>query len=154
MSAILSFVTGSALRAIWGETVAFLNRRADHKHELERAEQQERFAAAQHARNLAAIEQQHKLQVDVVRVKGEADVATADAAGYWAARSADEALSGIAWVDAFNKCIRPLGAIVALGVWVLSLWARKGQATDWDWELVALILGYYYADRSLSKRGK
>lgn len=152
MSAVLTFLASSAFRVIWGEAIAVYNRRQDHKHDLERGEQQERFAAAQHARNLAAIDQQHKLQVDVIRVQSEAD----EVKGFYAARTADAQMppSGVKWVDALNQAIRPLCAVVAAGVWVGSIVARDFQVTDWDWELVALILGYYFADRSLSKRGK
>ena len=35
MSAIISFLGGAAFRMIWGQVSAWLNKRQDHKHELE-----------------------------------------------------------------------------------------------------------------------
>lgn len=36
LSALLSFLGGSAFRMIWGELSSFLNKTTDHAHEIER----------------------------------------------------------------------------------------------------------------------
>ena len=41
MSALISFLGGSAFRMVWGEVSSYFNKRQDHQHEMERMKAQE-----------------------------------------------------------------------------------------------------------------
>ena len=62
--------------------------------------------------------------------------------------------SGIKWVDAWNGSIRPSYATVALVLWLVKVAAQGFKMDAFDAELLAVISGFYFADRSLGKRGK
>ncbi len=153
ISALLSFFGGTAFRMIWGELSAWLNKRQDHAHELERLRLQAEHDAAQHARNLEAIKVQAELGVQTIRVaaEGEVDKITADA--WREAVKATTAQSGIWLVDLWNGVIRPGLASVAVVAWVGNF-GGAWVLGDNDWNLVGAVLGIYIADRTLFKRGK
>lgn len=154
MSAILSFLGGSAFRLIWGEISAHLTARREHAFELDRMKLAEDHAEKQHARNLAAIKLQADLGVKTIEVQADADERREEAAAWRAAVAAAFKPTGIRWVDAWNSSIRPAYATIALALWLLSLHARGWIPTPWDLELMSAIAGFFFADRSLGKRGK
>lgn len=149
LSALLSFLGGSAFRLIWEQISTALTKRQDHKHEVERLRLQAEVDAAQHARNLEAIKLQHQLGVEVIRVQGEADVQRIETEGWAAALREANKQTGIVWVDAWNGSIRPLVASIAVFVWVLALHEQGFKMTPWDRELVGVVLGFYFATRVL-----
>jgi hypothetical protein len=154
MMAILSFLGGNAFRLLFGEVFAYLNKRQEHKLEIERLELQGRLDAEQHSRNLEAIRLQADLGVKVIEAQRDAvlDQVEADA---WAQAVTDVGKrTGIRFLDIWNGSIRPALATAAM-IAVLFEIARNGfLLTDWDRELIGAILGIYVADRHLSKRGK
>jgi hypothetical protein len=154
ISAILSFLGGSAFRLIWGEVSHWLTKRQEHRFEIERLKLQGDLEAAQHARNLEAIRVQAELGVKTIQVQAEADLSKLDVQA-WSQAVADVGKqTGIRFLDIWNGSIRPLLATVAITVVVFEF-VRNGFAlTDWDRELVGAILGIYVADRTLAKRGK
>lgn len=154
LSALLSFLGGSAFRMIWGEVSAFLSRRQEHAQEIERMRLQEELAAAQHARNLDAIRLQADLGVKVIEVARDAELAMVEASAWERAVDQVGRLTGIKVIDLWNQSIRPLLATLAILVVVGEVIAAGFVLTDWTRDLVAAILGLYVADRSLSKRGK
>ena len=154
LSALLSFLGGSAFRMIWGEVSAFLSRRQEHAQEIERMRLQEEMAAAQHARNLDAIRLQADLGVKVIEVARDAELAMVEASAWERAVDQVGRLTGIKVIDLWNQSIRPLLATLAILVVVGEVIAAGFVLTDWTRDLVAAILGLYVADRSLSKRGK
>ena len=79
LSAIFSFLGGSAFRMIWGEVSSWINKKLEHEQEMERLAQQEQFAAAQHARNLEAVRVQADLQVKVIEVQAQGALDQLDA---------------------------------------------------------------------------
>ena len=151
---ILSFLGGNAFRLIFGEIVAYLNKKQDHTLEIERLRLQGELDAAQHARNLEAIRVQNELGVKVIQVQRDADLDRIDA-GAWAQAVADVGRqTGLKFIDYWNGSVRPLLATLAVTVVVAEI-ARNGFVlSDWDRELVGAILGIYVADRSLARRGK
>ena len=153
-AAVLSFLGGSAFRMIWGEVSGFLTRAQTHKQEQVAREQEDRLAAAAHARNLEAIKLQHSLGVDVIHVKTEADLQLRDAAAWNDAAAKATALTGIAWVDAWNNSVRPFWASVAALLWVSSRVAAGFELTEFDQSLIGLTIGFYFADRQYAKRGR
>lgn len=151
-SAIFSFLGGSAFRLIWEQISGWLKARQDHAHELDRLRLQGEMDAAQHGRNLESIRVQAELGVQTIRVQGEAD-ATRGEVDAWAAAMANAAKpTGIWLVDAWNGIIRPMAASIAIVLWVVALNAAGWKMSDWDRELVAVILGFFFASRSLVKK--
>lgn len=154
MGALFSFLGGSAFRMIWGEASSWLNKRQDHRMEIERIKMQGELDAAQHARNIEVIRVQAELGVKTIQVQAEADAARADMSA-WAQAVADVGRqTGIKFIDVWNGSIRPLLATIAIAVVLLEIVRNDFMLSDWDRELVGAILGIYVADRQLSKRGK
>lgn len=153
LTALLSFLGGGALRMIFGELVAFVNKLMDHRQEIERAAQQESFAAAQHARNMEAIKTQADLQVEVIHVQGEADVNKLETEGWLGAVKGTTVITGLAWVDGWNAVIRP-----AVATWaVLMITAQEFgfiALSETALSICGAALGIYLATRDLFKRGK
>ncbi len=154
MGSILAFLGGSAFRAIWGELSSWITAKQEHAHELERMRLQGDLEEAQHGRNLESIKVQAELGVQTIRVHSEADIDKIDAQGWASAVSESMKPSGIKVVDGWNQSIRPLAASIAIFLWVVALNAQGFQMSDWDRELVGVILGFFFASRVLSKAGK
>lgn len=151
-SAIFSFLGGSAFRLIWEQISQWLTARQDHAQELERIRLQAEIDAQQHARNLEAIKVQADLGVQTIRVQGDHSIAQSEMDA-WAGAVANAAKpSGIWIVDAWNGTIRPAAASISLLLWVVALNANGWKMTDWDRELVGVILGFFFATRSLIKK--
>lgn len=154
MSALVSFLGGSAFRMVWGEVSSFLTARQEHKYELQRMQVQGTLEAAQHERNMTAIRVQAELGVKTIEVQRDADLGRIDANAFSGAVEAIGRPSGTKFIDLWNGSIRPLLATLAIGMVVFEI-ARNGFAlSEWDKELVGAILGIYVADRTLGKRGK
>ena len=143
ISAILSFLGGSVFRMIWGEVSTWVTAKQSHAQELERMRLQGELDAAQHSRNLESI-----------RVKAEADLDRIDAEGFYGAAREAMKPTGIWLGDLWNGVIRPLCATIAVAMWVLSLYHAGWTLGPWDQELTAAVLGFFFADRALGKRGK
>lgn len=154
LSALISFLGGSAFRMIWGEVSNFLTKKQDHAQEIERIRLQGQLDAEAHARNMDSIKLQHEMGVDVIRVQAESDVSRLDAQGYY--DSVREAMkpTGILVVDTWNGVIRPMCATIAISLWVFALYNKGFNMEDWDKEMVSAVLGFFFADRTLGKRGK
>lgn len=154
ISALVSFLGGTAFRMIWGELSAWLNARQEHAYEIERLRLQADIDAAQHSRNLESIRVQAELGVKTIQVQAEADVSRIELEGWSGAVREALKPTGIWLVDLWNGCIRPLAASIALLLWVGAL-NRQGWAMGpWDQELVGVVLGFFFASRELNKRNK
>jgi hypothetical protein len=158
---ILSFLGGSAFRMIWGEISAAWTKRQDHTHEIQLLEAQDRMAGHEHSRNLEAIRVQAELGVKTIQVQAEArqmelagEIEKEDARGWYGAVVQAMKPVGIWFIDAWNGAIRPAGATIALYLWVRAVHAQHWVMTPRDENLVFAILGFFLADRTLSKRGK
>lgn len=154
MSAILTFLGGSAFRAIWGEVSAWFTKRQDHKLELERLQVQAQLDAAAHAREQQAIVTQHQMGVETIRIQSDASIEQSAAEAFREAMARAATPTGIAWVDGWNGSIRPAYATIALALWVLALYRAGWVPTEWDKELMAIVAGFYFADRTLRRKGK
>lgn len=153
LSAVLSFLGGSAFRMIWGEFSSWLNKKQDHAYEMQRLEMQERFDEARHGRQMASMRFQAEQQVRVIQVQGEQALATLEGEAWLEGVKATAIQTGVRWVDAWNASIRP--GVATWAVVMLSLEAfvlvkiSEGTAS-----VCFAALGLYLADRTLSKRGK
>jgi len=153
ITALFSFLGGNVFRMIFGEVIAYLNKKQDHQQETERMRLQAELDAAQHERNLKAITVQAELGVKTIQVQAEAAIGEIEAQGWLEAVKATAVKTGIIWVDAWNSTIRPAVATWAIvmitfnefGVIVISETALS---------IAGAALGIYLADRSLFKRGK
>lgn len=153
-SALFSFLGGAAFRMIWGEIAAWLNKRQDHLHEIERMKLEGELDEKRHAREKERIRLQAELGVKELIVAGDVAVQKAETDAWLERVKAIGRPIGIKWVDAWNASITPAAATIALGLWCLKLYQLGFNPQDWDHELIAAVLGLYIADRRLQKRGK
>lgn len=153
-SALISFLGGSVFRMIWGEASAYLNKRQDHQHETELLRLQGDLDAAKHGRDLEQMRLANELGVKLVEVQKDAAIAQAEMDAFSRAIEAAARPTGIAWVDAWNASVRPAFASVALLLWVMKLYTIGFKMDAFDLDMLATIAGFFFADRSLGKRGK
>ena len=154
ISALLSFLGGSAFRMLWGEIAALVTSKLEHTHEIERMRVQGDLDAAQHARNLEAQRLQADLGIKEITVKSDADLALKDLDVWGRAVESANKPVGILVVDLWNGVIRPLIATIAVVLWVLALNAQGWAMSEWDKEIVGVVFGFFFASRELLKRGK
>lgn len=153
MSALLSFLGGSAFRMIWGEVSSFVTKAQDHKHEKELLTLQQQAEASAHARNLENLKLQSDLGIKKVYVEHQAAVDEGELDAWIAASKATGTNTGVAWIDGWNQSIRPGVATIAVVAMLIEI-ALLGTLTDWHREVFSAALGLFLADRSLTKRGK
>lgn len=153
ISAILSFLGGSAFRMIWGEFSSWLNKKQDHAYELERMDKMEGYEAARHQRQMDSMRFQAEQAVKVIQVQSEGHIAELEAGAWLKAVEGTTKAVGVKWVDAWNASIRPgvaTWAVVMLSLEALALLKlSEGSAA-----VCFAALGLYLADRTLAKRGK
>lgn len=154
IEALFSFLGGSVFRMIWGEVSAWYNKRQDHAFELERLRLQTEIDDRAHQRNQEALRLQSELGIKTIEAKMEADVATAEADAFVKAMENAFKPTGWAFVDIWNGIIRPTAATIALTLWVMKLYSQNWMMQEWDITLAGTVLGFFFADRSLGKRGK
>lgn len=154
VEALFSFLGGSAFRMIWGEVVAWKNKKLDHDQELERMRLQSDLDDKAHQRTQEALRLQAQLGIQTIEAKAEADVSELEAAAFTAAMGEAFKPSGVKIVDVWNGVIRPFAASLALYLWFRKLDGQNFTMTDWDYTLVGTILGFFFASRELAKRGK
>lgn len=152
--ALFSFLGGSVFRMVWGEVASFVQKKQDHTFELERMQAQAQAEDRAHQRNQEAMRLQAELGVKTLAARAEADVATEEAAAFTAAMRDAFRPTGNVVVDVWNGIIRPSAATIALGLWVLKLHTQSWSMQEWDITLAGTILGFFFASRELSKRGK
>lgn len=153
-SALFSFLGGSVFRMVWGEVASYFDRQQEHQFEVERLKLQGDLDAANHQRAMEALKVQSELGIKTVEAQAEAAVGQAEADAFTAAMQNAFKATGILAVDLWNGVIRPAGASIALLLWVGKLAAQGWKMDEWDTQLAGAILGFFYADRSLGKKGK
>jgi hypothetical protein len=154
IEALFSFLGGSVFRMIWGEVSAWYNKKQDQKFEIERMRLQSELDDRQHQRTQEALRLQSELGIKTIEAQAVANVATAEAEAFGRAMEQAFKPSGWAVVDVWNGIIRPSAATIALLLWVLKLNSQQWKMDDWDITLAGTVLGFFFADRSLGKRGK
>lgn len=154
IEALLSFLGGTAFRMIWGEVSSWMNKRLEHDQEMQRLSLSARLEGERHARDLERMKQAHDFGLKEIQVSADAAVSKLEAEAFVTAMKDAYKPTGIQWVDAWNGAIRPLTATIAILLWVGALVAQGFQMTEWDTSLVGVVIGFFFADRSLGKRGK
>ena len=153
-TALFSFLGGSAFRMVWGEVTAFVSKRQDHQHEVELLKVQKDLDDARHTRDMEQMRLASELGIKTIEVQRDASIAQAEADAFGKAIEAAARPSGIAWVDAWNSSVRPAFASVALALWIFKVIGQGFVMADYDLELLSVVAGFFFADRSLGKRGK
>lgn len=154
MGALLSFLGGGVFRAIWGEAAGFISKWQDSKIEADATRLQAELEAARHAREMERLKVVSDLGIKEIEVRSDAEVEAKDAEAFIAAMATINAKSGVKWVDGWNSSIRPAAATTALLLWWFCLYQNGFQLTDWDKELVSVIIGFYFAHRVYSSKNK
>lgn len=154
LSALFSFLGGSVFRMIWGEVTAFVSRQQDHKFELARLQLESELEDRAHQRTQEALRLQAELGIKTIEAQAQAGVVTAEAEAFTEAMKTAFTPTGVHWVDAWNGIIRPAAASLALVVWFLKLLHQGFAMESYDMEITGVVLGFFFADRSLGKRGK
>lgn len=139
---------------IWGEVTSFLNKQQDHKHELERMKLQNDLEDRSHQRTQEALRLQSELGIKTIEAQAASNVMTAEAEAFANAMKDAFKPTGIHWVDAWNGIIRPAAATLALVLWAAKLVQQGFAMQAYDMEITGVVLGFFFADRSLGKRGK
>lgn len=153
-SALFSFLGGSVFRAIWGEAASMLTSAQDHRQEVEAMKVQADIDDKVHQREMERLRVSAELNIKQVEVQADGQLAEKDADAFIAAMNTINVKTGITWVDAWNGCIRPACATVALALWISWIVSSGFVATEWDKELVGVILGFYFAHRVFVSKGK
>ena len=153
-SALFSFLGGSVFRMIWGELSSAWTKHQDHKQELEALELQAKLDQARHEQEMERLKVSSSLNIQQIEVQSNADTAKLDAEAFIASMKTVNAPTGNRYIDAWNGSIRPACATTALLVWWFCLYTQGFVLTEWDKELVGVILGFYFAHRVFTSRGK
>jgi hypothetical protein len=150
MGAIISFLGGAAFRLIWGNISDWFTKRQEHRQELDSLTLQGDLDAKAHGRELEKIKLVSELGIKEIGVKAQADMAVVDAKSFGDAAAAATKSTGVFVVDLWNGCIRPAAATVALFLWLTGLIAQNWIMNEWDMQLVGVIMGFYFASRTIS----
>ena len=151
-SALFSFLGGSVFRMIWGELSEAWNKHQDHKHEIESMRLQMDLEAQKAQQDLERMRVASELGIKELEVKTNAEIEGKDADAFIAAMQTVNVKTGNWVIDAWNGSIRPAAATTAILLWWFCLYTQEFILTEWDKELVGVILGFYFAHRVFSNR--
>lgn len=154
MSAILSFLGGTAFRTLFGEIAAFISKHQEHKHEMERLKYQSQYDADKHLRDIQMVEKQAAAGAKIIEVQRDADLDRISADAWREVVKATTIQTGIKLVDAWNAGIRPAGATIAIVMMIVEIGMVGWIIPDTTRDVFYAFLGLFVADRSLAKRGK
>lgn len=152
MGALFSFLGGSVFRMVWGELSNAYTKYQDHKQEIISIELQDKVDGNKADRELIRLKTLSDLGIKQIAVQSEADLSLKDAESFTEAMKTVNVKTGIQWVDAWNGIIRPSAATTAIVIWWLCLYTQSFVLTEWDKELVGVILGFYFAHRVFSNK--
>ena len=150
--ALFSFLGGSVFRMIWGELSEAWNKHQDHKHELESMKLQMELEAQKASQDLERMRVASELGIKELEVKTNAEIEGKDADAFATAMRTLHTKTGNVWIDGWNASIRPAAATTAILLWWFSLAQNNFVLQEWDWELVGVILGFYFAHRVFASR--
>jgi S-formylglutathione hydrolase FrmB len=153
-AALFSFLGGSVFRMIWGEVSSFVNKKQDHFYEIEKIKLQGELDSQSHLRMLENLKLQNELGIKTVEATSASAVSESEANAFNEAMKNAWNPTGIFFVDAWNGVIRPAAATIVLALWVGKLIAQNFRMMDYDMEISGVVLGFFFADRGLAKRGK
>lgn len=156
-----SLAAGSALRMVWGELSTFVSNWQENKLELARIAAQSDADDRAHTNRMEVARFEQEKGVQMIRVQSELNLAALSgdleksAADTWgqAVLGAMKPV-GVWFVDAWNAAIRPAAATLSLYLWAQAIAANNWKLTESDWSIICVILGFFFADRTMGKKGK
>lgn len=152
ISALISFLGGSAFRMIFGSVSDWFDKRQEHQHEVERMKVQADLDKQRHEQDCERLRLQSDLGVNEVMIQGDVDIAKLETDAFVQAMKTANQPTGIKWVDVWNGIIRPLVATICVLLWVMALNEAGWKMGDWDKEIVGVVFGFFFASRELAKR--
>lgn len=152
LPAMLSFLGGAAARTALGFAIDWLKKKQDHAQEMERMRLQAQLDQQAAERQMQSIRLQAELKVQEVRVAADGAIGLAEAQAFLEAQKVANQPTGIRIIDAWNGAIRPAAASIAIALWCAKIVKAGFVIAAWDENLIASILGYFFADRHMGKR--
>ena len=154
MSALISFLGGTAFRWLFGELMGFLNKAQDHKHEQDMIRLNLEMDKERSALKRAELQAAADAGIKVVEAQAEAaHTAVMDQAWLSAVQGIDKP-SGVAWVDGWNKAIRPALATASILLIIGNAVAPAHVVlTGVVLEVVCAVLGLFCGGR-ISSTGR
>lgn len=154
ISALFSFLGGTAFRMIFGEVASFFSKKQDHGFEIERLKLQSAIDKATHERNLEALKLQSELGIKTITAQRDADIDKLEMDAYISAIEGTKIITGVKWVDAWNATIRPAGATLGYIILICSIYTAGWVVSAAVFELVCGMIGLFFGGRIMEKRGK
>jgi hypothetical protein len=154
LPALLSFLGGATARAVIGHVIKWFEQKQTHMQEMEKLRLQAELDQAAHVRQQDLIKLQSDLKLGEIKLVGENAIGLAEANAFTEAMKVANTPTGNWFIDAWNGSIRPAAGTIAITIWLLKIIKAGFTVTSWDENLVASILGYYFADRQLGKKNR
>jgi hypothetical protein len=161
LTSILTMLASSGARMVFGEISSWWTKRQDHAQELDRMGLQMKLDQQAHENRMAMAKFEADNKVQIIRIQSEMDVAKLgndlqklDAETWGQAVIQAMKPVGVWFVDAWNAAIRPAAATMSLLLWAHSIQVNKWVLVDQDWQIIFAVLGFFFADRTMAKRGK
>jgi hypothetical protein len=154
MGALFSFLGGSVFRMIWGEISSFVNKRQEHEIELATLRLQAELEDKRHQNTLESLRVQSELGIKMAEVQKEITIEQGESDAFVEAMKGAFKPTGYTLVDVWNGVIRPAAATIVLCLWSAKLAGQGFKMDSYDMEISGVVLGFFFADRGLSKRGK
>lgn len=146
LTALISFLGSAFFRAAFERVFAWLEKKQDHEQEMERMRLQFSLDERRAQLQLAGKQVEWDAQQEVTALKALA-----------AAQASEAVQTGVAWVDTFRAVIRPGAASILILFYVVARGVEMYAAntfgmTEFDMSLIAAVFGFYFTDRTISKR--
>lgn len=146
-SASTAFLGGTAFRLFLTFIMDRYQAAQEHRFELERMKSQDLVDQKIHDRNLQAIRVQKELGVVEIPIQRVHEFEIVNHEDFRAAHKETRTPSGFKIVDITNQAIRPLLAILCMGVWLAKIAVGNWSLSPWDLELIAATLGVFVGSR-------
>jgi len=154
LSGLFSFLGGTAFRWVFGEVFGFLKARQEHKQEIELRRLDMEVATANSQLRKEELQAAASAGVQIIEAQREATHENMADRMLLSAVEGVEKLTGIVWVDAWNKAIRPGMATIGFLLLVLEAFFPATviikAATA---ELIFAVLGLFCGGR-ISNTGR
>lgn len=147
LSALFSFLGGTAFRLIFGGVMDYMNRRQEHRMEVERMRMQADLDRERAAQDMARVRLQAELGVKQIEVQGAYEIKGKEWDAFTEAVKLTGKQTGVAWVDAWNAAIRPALATLAILAIGTDQIAHGWVLTGFTQEIVAGVIGVFIGDR-------
>jgi hypothetical protein len=139
---------------VWGEVSSFIKNKQDHSQQLDMMELQLELDDRKHERDMAIMNRSAELGIQKINVKADAEVNVEEAEAFTEAMKHAFKPTGFSFVDISNAMVRSSFAYLCWALWALKLYGQSWVMDDFDRHLMAVIIGFFFADRTLKKHGR